>query len=367
MSVKIREKKLKGKGNRRSLYLDIYNNGEREYDFLNLYLENDKEVNKETWRLAENIRARKQLEIASSNNGSISNFKKKGSFITYFNKLKNERSKNNRAWQNTLNYLKKFLIEKGLQDITIENVTRSFLEQFKEFLLFQDSLHQNTAHNYFVKIKATLNQAVRDEIIETSPGSNVSNIKSLETKRTHLTFEEIQKLANTPCNNSGVKKIFLFCCYTGLRKNDAFNLNWNDFQKDIVKGDVYYRIDFRQQKTKGYEYLYLSKSAQKILNIENIEFDKLKGKRVFEIQNHSQIDRALKVWAARAGIDKNVHFHVSRHSFAVMSLTSGVGIYTLSKMLGHKTLQATEIYSKIVDDKKRQAVDLLPEIEVNYE
>ena len=79
----------------------------------------------------------------------------------------------------------------------------------------------------------------------------------------------------------------------------------------------------------------------------------------------SKIERALKSWKNRAKIEKHVTFHTGRHTYAVNSLTNGVDIFTVSKLLGHKTLKTTMVYAKIVDAKLTEAVNKLPSILVN--
>ncbi len=83
---------------------------------------------------------------------------------------------------------------------------------------------------------------------------------------------------------------------------------------------------------------------------------------VFKLPAQQTIDKAIKRWAKRAGIRKRVSFHTARHSFATIGLKHGIDIYTMSKLLGHRDLSTTEIYAKIVDEKKREAVDLMPEL-----
>jgi integrase len=72
----------------------------------------------------------------------------------------------------------------------------------------------------------------------------------------------------------------------------------------------------------------------------------------------------LQTWSKKAGIDKHISFHVSRHTFAVLSLSNNVDIYTLSKLLGHTGVRNTEIYAKIIDQKKIEAVESIPSIEI---
>ena len=96
-------------------------------------------------------------------------------------------------------------------------------------------------------------------------------------------------------------------------------------------------------------------------------FPKIKeeeGKR----NNYSKVHHALKMWAKKAGIDpKKLHFHSSRHSFATNVLESSAegDLYTVSKLLGHKSITTTQIYAKVRDSRKQLAVKALPKIEFN--
>jgi site-specific recombinase XerD len=83
---------------------------------------------------------------------------------------------------------------------------------------------------------------------------------------------------------------------------------------------------------------------------------------VFKLGAQQTIDKAIRRWVKRAGIEKKISFHSARHTFATMSLTHGVDLYTLSKLLGHKHVASTEIYAQVVDRKKRQAVEKLPRL-----
>ena len=89
----------------------------------------------------------------------------------------------------------------------------------------------------------------------------------------------------------------------------------------------------------------------------------MQNTNIFNIPSQSQLGRVLRQWCKDAGIDKRVSFHTARHTFATLALTQGVDLYTVSKLLGHKTIQATQIYAKIVDEKKKAAMEMLPMIE----
>lgn len=82
---------------------------------------------------------------------------------------------------------------------------------------------------------------------------------------------------------------------------------------------------------------------------------------VFPLYYEGLVNRKLKIMTKQLGIDKHITFHCSRHTFATMMLTLGVDIYTVSKLLGHRRVTTTQIYGNIVDKKKREAVDMIPD------
>jgi len=348
MAVKLRKRKL-ASGNV-SLYLDIYQSGRRAYEFLGLYLTKDKTASKETLKLAQNIQAKRQLEIQYSEHGFVPHFKKKANFVDYFEELARAKPKEQNTWSSTLRHLRAFTGGR----IQFGAITAEWLETFKTYLLSKVS--QNTAHTYFSKVKASLRQALKDKILVSNPGELVAQIKTMDTQRDFLTLDEVDKLAQTPCRSFEVKRAFLFSCFTGLRISDVRALQWQN-----VKGDS---IEFRQRKTKGVEYLHLSTMAKQILaEPSNLKILHMQNVRVFGLPSKSQISVLLKEWCKDAGINKRVTFHTARHTFATLALTQGVDLYTVSKLLGHKTIQATQIYAKIVDEKKKAAMESLPVIE----
>ena len=87
--------------------------------------------------------------------------------------------------------------------------------------------------------------------------------------------------------------------------------------------------------------------------------------KVFNLPSQQTITLALKRWTEKAEISKKVTFHTARHTFATVALTQGVDLYTVSKLLGHTDIKNTQIYAKIVDEKKRTAINMMPKIEMN--
>jgi len=363
-SVKLRERKL-ANGNK-SLFLDINASSGRKTEFLKLYLvkvssPKDRENNRQTMDLAESVRAKRQLELKNQEFGFSNNFKLDTNFIDYFKELTNERyesSGNYGNWESTLKHLIRF---KG-NNITFKDVTIDYAEGFKKFLGTKDltksskPLSQNSQHSYYNKLKATLNQAFEEGIIPMSPALRVRAIKPEETKREYLTLDELQKLVKEECRFPVLKNAFLFCCLTGIRWSDVNKLTWSDVREE---GDGY-RIIFRQKKTKSQEYLDIGVQAREIMG----EKGELTERVFVGLKYSAWRNMALQKWVMKAGIDKDITFHCSRHTFAVLQMNLGTDIFTVSKLLGHANLKTTQIYAKIMDKKKQEAMNIIPNIKL---
>ena len=342
-----------------SLYLDTYNKGKRTYEYLRLYLvpektREDKRKNKETLQLAEAIRAKRVIEYHEGRYGFERREQSKTLLFEYFDKVCQEYEERKRytgvSWRCSLRYLEQY---EHRSNITFGEVTSEWVQGFKEFLEAQE-LAQNSKAIYYDKLRACINRAYREGIITDNPLKRVGGIKREESKREYLTIEEVQRLVETDCDNKVVKRAFLFSCLTGLRWSDIKQLQWGDVHKE---GD-YTRITFRQQKTGGQEYLDITHEARELMGEERGEEDPVFDRLPYPANTNTFI----KVWTARAGIRKHITFHSARHTFATMMLTLGTDLYTVSKLLGHKDIKTTEIYAKIVDKGKQEAVARIPSI-----
>ena len=324
------------------------------------------EVDRASIVYADGIRALRQKEFDNAelytdddNRKVEAKQKAETNFILYFEKLAYKRNKNRSesillSWLCVYDYLKKY----GGETLLFANLTESWCEDFKEFLLTTKSrksseaiLAQNTAVTYYSIFKAALKKAFVDGYLTTDLSAKTKGIKLLETRREFLTIEELNKLAETPCNNPTLKKAALFSALTGLRLSDVQKLTW----KELVFDGSLYKINFTQKKTKGVEYMPISEQAFRICG-ERGEPNAL----VFEkLPDSAWISSPLKHWVQSAGINKKITFHCFRHTFATLQLTNGTDIYTVSKMLGHKDLKVTQIYAKIVDETKQKAANTI--------
>jgi integrase len=370
--VKLRQKAISGK--RQSLYLDFYPaiphpvTGEpTRREFLGMYINDkaknpiDKQANKETLQLAEQIRQKRENhlnkpEIYTGYEKEQLKIKEQGekNFVTYFKTLADKRKASNHDnWVSAYNYLEAFT--KG--NLKFADLNEKFCNEFKEYLLTTKSnksnkvtLAQNSTVSYFNKLKATLKQAYKDGYLPSDLNTKIKPIKQAETRRNFLTIEELNSLVRTECYNPLLKRAAIFSALTGLRFSDIKNLVWGELE--YIEGNGYF-IKFEQQKTKGIEMMPISEQAYSLLGERKEPSDK-----VFEGLAYSAYEnRHLAKWIGLAGIAKDITFHSFRHTFATLQLSKGTDIYTVSKMLGHRELKTTQIYAKIIDSTKREAAD----------
>ena len=371
--IKLRRKQL-ANGNI-SLYLDIYHNGRREYEFLKLYLipeknRADKEKNRQTLQLANSIKAKRIVDIQNGDHGFKSPFAEEVLFFDYYRNMCEKRlgteSRGNWGnWRSCLKHLEKY---ESNQRITLSQITPKWVQGFKDYLeneatawgcdfrerIKDHPLARNSKLSYFNKLKACLNQAYEDRLIAYNPMRGIENFKPEDGKRMYLTIEELRKLVDTVCEYPNIKRAFLFSCLTGLRRSDVIRLTWRDVQQ---QGE-FTRIIFKQKKTSGQEYLDITPQAAELMGERG-----LPDEQIFtDIHSPSCTNEAIKRWVLRAGIDKEITFHCGRHTFAVMMLDLGTDIYTVSKLLGHRELSTTQIYAKVLDKNKQAAVARIPDI-----
>jgi integrase len=217
-------------------------------------------------------------------------------------------------------------------------------------------LAKGTQYIYSRILSTALNCAVRDGIIQSSPVKDLTRFErpqQPQSSREYLTADEVRQLVKTECIKPTVKQAFLFSCLSGLRFSDIKALKWGDIQTDNGGKHI---IRYTQQKTRKDEYLQLSDEAMKFLPDRNTAGD---SDMIFILPTNGFTNQALQSWVLAAGIKKRVTFHVGRHTNATLLLSLGVPIETVSKLLGHSAIKTTQIYAKVIDRNKREAVSRL--------
>ena len=363
--VTLREKKLKY--GRRSLYLDIYppyfnpHTGKHSRrEFLNIHIydnpkcASEKEYNKVSRAKANVIRAERALEFLNDHFELTDRSAAKKDFLAYFDLKAKERqqsSGNYGNWISAYNHLK--LFTRGR--CTFGQVDENFCKAFKEYLSVASSIKSptplsiNSQISYFNKFKAACKEAAQEKLFASDPSEYVKAIQPEESQREFLTIEELKKLYETPCHPLVLKRAAIFSALTGLRWSDIQKLTWQEVQHSELEG---YFIRFRQQKTKGAETLPISEQAY-----EQMGERQAPHLQVFQgLKYSAQNNLKLAQWVMQAGITKKITFHCFRHTFATLQLSFGTDLYTVSKMLGHKSIKTTEIYTKVIDQKKKEAI-----------
>lgn len=360
--VRIRFKELDN-GNK-SIYLDIYHEKKRRYEFLKLYLipENSSEAreqNKHTMKAADAIRAQRILEISNNRIPTTISEKAKVLLVDWINEYKDRGVQKGKLSlishvHSALQQLRKYNSKARLCD-----VDKEFLDGFVEFLKEQKAKRTNTPFakktisNYLGVVISALGMAVDDDILLVNPGLAIDRkaISGEETPREYLTIDEVHKLIEADSKRADIKKAFLFSCFCGLRLSDVRALQW----KQVIEENGNIHVEIRQQKTGKMLYLPLNQQAQTYLPQSRGDAED----KVFPLPCIATIDLKLKDWAKNAGISKNLTYHMSRHTFATMELTMGADLYTTSQLLGHTDVETTQVYAKIVDAKKEIAVALI--------
>ena len=319
----------------------------------------ERRQNKELLELANNFLKSKEIESLKETFDFNKDKSQKINFINYFSKVLNERDLNistQSSWKSTLNHLLNYC---NPDTTSLNDIDEKFITGFKDFLNEAKvsntgrKLHNNTKTTYYNILKVVINKALKEKIISKNPLSNVKGFNYQESQRQYLTEQEIYKISNTECNKAVDKQAFLFACLTGLRYSDIQALRWNQ----VINENGNYKIEFRQKKTKGFEYMPINKQAIQIIGKPKKSEDLVfKGLRY-----NNNLNNNISNWSYKAGIKKHITFHSARHTFATLVLNNGGDIYTVSKLLGHKQLTTTSIYTKIIDKTKQDTINKIPD------
>lgn len=360
-AVTLRERLLKNGS--RSLNLDYVVDGVRYRESLHLYLvpernKIDRLQNLETMKTAQAAKAKKIVEVQNGESG----FRyRRGSQIRLVDYMDARKAvylkRGSTSYAQTVENTKAYIIRYRGESIKLSQVTKQYMLGFIDFLNDCEDLGDGTIYTYFNCLLIVMNSAVREELIFENPSKRIEaqlKPKQKESTREYLTLEEIKMLIETPCNDPVVKQAFLFSCFSGLRVSDVRALDWSSVC-DMDGGGL--QLSMGTIKTGSVIYNPLSDNAVKWMP------KRKKSGRVFPgLPNSPSLERKLLEWGRAAGISKHITFHVARHTNATLLITYGADIYTVSQMLGHKNVKTTQIYAKIIDKKKVEAVNLIPKL-----
>jgi integrase len=351
--VRLREKKLAN--GKLSLYLDFYYEGVREFEFLKLYIvakpkdKLEKQSNTTILELAQRIKAKRTEELLTGALNLSSKAQGSVDFVQYYQAYISQYTKaDHRVLSACLNKFKEFLKEKhGFTRLPCKDLTPNLVLAFKDYL--ESKQKGEGPQTYFTRFKKVVKHGMRENLFPQYPLPEKVKFKSGGMNKGVLNLDEIKALATAYCGNEVIKRAFLFACNTGLRFGDIKALRWQD-----ISGSELFVV---QNKTKEVLRLKLNQNALKLMG-ERGASDSL----VFTLPSFEGSVKTIKNWVARAGIEKRVTWHSARHSFATNILVLGYDIKTLSQLLGHTSIQHTQKYLSIADERKTQAVNSLPDL-----
>ena len=246
-----------------------------------------------------------------------------------------------------------------VSDIDITKINHAFITDYEFYLRSVRNCANNTAVKYIKNFNKIVKICLANDWLEKNPFANYKS-KVREVERTYLSEEEIQSIIEKDFKTerlSLVRDIFLFSCFTGLAYIDVKNLTKSHISIGI-DGEKW--IFTHRQKTE-------SASKIPILPVTQMIIDKYENhpqcnneNKLLPIMSNQKMNAYLKEIAGVCEIEKELTFHIARHTFATtVTLTNGVPIETVSKMLGHKNIQTTQHYAKILDKKVSEDMKIL--------
>jgi site-specific recombinase XerD len=291
------------------------------------------------------------LTLTQFKNHILSAGQVEGSFTDYIMHHLNENKSRLRleSWWSYKSQITKLL--KFKKTISFADITEKFINDYHHYMLYTLHNNENTASKSLRSLRTFVNIALRYGYIKNNPFRFIT-IKKVDGKRDFLTSDELNKLSQAYFTGKIIKTIereilqyFLFSCYTGLRYSDLKSLRMESIKENKVRINMH--------KTGHFISIPLTQKALELLP-ENTTSD---SELVFRIYCNKVTNRILKQIGIRYEIPKKVTCHVARHTFATVSITLGIPIEVVSKLLGHTNLKTTQVYAKIVDSVKEREME----------
>lgn len=250
------------------------------------------------------------------------------------------------------NHVEQFIKEEYKKcDYSMNDINHQFIAKFEYFLKTKRECNHNSALKYVNNFKKIIRIALANQWMDRDPFYNYK-VQFETVEREFLNEEEVQKLIDKDLHLDRLKLVrdmFVFSCYTGLAYSDVKKLTSAEITKGIDGGKW---IRIKRTKTKSLSSIPLLPVAEEILDRYKDHPEVKDGKYVLPVLSNQKSNAFLKEIAVMCGINKPLTTHLARHTFATtITLTNGVPIESVSKMLGHKDLRTTQHYAKIVDRK----------------
>ena len=259
----------------------------------------------------------------------------------------------------TKKYILRYLKEKlKIKDIPLKKVNYKFITEFEYFLRKVNkpgdkiTLNQNGLMKHMERLQKVLNMAYRIEWMEEKVMDKY-RLEFAKVERGYLTEEELFAIENYDFSSlerlDKVRDKYVFSCYTGLSYVEISNLGYEHIHRGI-DGELW--ISMRRQKSTESFSVPILPAALDILKKYKEHPEALMANKVFPPLSNQKTNQYLKEIASLCGIDKNISFHLARHTFGTtVTLANGVPIESVSKMMGHTKISTTQIYAKVIEKK----------------
>ena len=263
--------------------------------------------------------------------------------------------------------LTEFVKDKGMTDIAITTITEDLFEEYR-FYLKKRGLATATMNRYLCWLSRLMYRAVSQRLIRCNPFENVKYEKT-EQKISFLQKTDVAKLMAMKVNDEEIeqaRRMFIFACFTGLAIADMEHLQFGHIQT-AADGQRYIRK--KRQKTKVEFVVPLHPIAEAIINQCKKEQPSMKEMQTVKDKDNSFIFRTncsrsvmsakLSIVGKACGIRERLSYHMARHTFGTMSLSAGIPIESIAKMMGHASISSTQIYAQVTDNKISEDMDRL--------
>ena len=263
--------------------------------------------------------------------------------------------------------LREFIENKGVQDISIDTITESLFEEYR-FFLKKQGFAAATINRYLCWLSRLMFRAVSQRIIRCNPFENAKYEKE-DRKIRFLQKGEVMKLMAMKMNDREAEQarlMFVFSFFTGMAISDIENLKYKHIQT-AADGQRYIRKE--RQKTKVEFVVPLHPIAEAIIshcrneqerNEEHLTVKEKGDSLVFQPHcSRSVMGKNLSIVGKACGIRQRLSYHVARHTFGTMSLSAGIPIESIAKMMGHASISSTQVYAQVTDNKISEDMDRL--------
>lgn len=247
----------------------------------------------------------------------------------------------------------------NVSDIDITKIDHAFITDYEFWLRSVRNCANNTAVKYLKNFNKIIKLCLANDWLDKNPFANYKS-KVKEVERVYLTEAEIQSIIEKDFKTerlSLVRDIFLFSCFTGLAYIDVKNLTKSHISIGI-DGEKW--IFTHRQKTETASKIPILPVTQMIIDKYADHPKSNNEDRLLPVLTNQKMNAYLKEIAGVCEIEKELTFHIARHTFATtVTLTNGVPIESVSKMLGHKNLRTTQHYAKVLDKKVSEDMKIL--------